>query len=86
MADAVHTTGALDDGAPLEYAWGVRVFRVGGTRVESHGGSWHGATAKLVRLPDLRLSFAALAQDGSVERMTALSSLLQDELLLGTIP
>jgi hypothetical protein len=27
------------------------------------------------------VSFAALSHDGSVERMTALSSLLQDELL-----
>src|SRR5207248_10360904 len=78
------TTGALDDGTPLDYAWGVRVFRVGGNRVESHGGSWEGATAKLVRLPDLGVSFAALAHDGSVERMAALSSSLQDELLGGT--
>jgi CubicO group peptidase (beta-lactamase class C family) len=84
VADTLHTTGALDDGTPLDYAWGVRVFRVGANRVQSHGGSWEGATAKLVRLPDLGLSFAALALDGSVERMTALSSLLQNELLGST--
>jgi CubicO group peptidase (beta-lactamase class C family) len=84
VADTLHTTGALDDGTPLDYAWGVRVFRVGANRVQSHGGSWEGATAKLVRLPDLGVSFAALAHDGSVERMTALSSLLQDELLSST--
>ena len=84
VAATLHTTGALDDGTPLDYAWGVRVFRVGGHRVESHGGSWKGATAKLVRLPDIGVSFAALARDGSVERMTALSSSLQDELLSGT--
>jgi hypothetical protein len=57
------------------------VFRIGDQRVQSHGGSWDDATAKLVRLPDLGARFAALAADGSVERMTALSSLLQDELL-----
>jgi CubicO group peptidase (beta-lactamase class C family) len=84
VGDTLHTTGALDDGTPLDYAWGVRVFRVGGNRVQSHGGGWEGATAKLVRLPDLNVSFAALAHDGSVERMTALSSLLQDELLSST--
>lgn len=84
VADTLHTAGALDDGTPLDYAWGVRVFRVGSHRVESHGGSWEGAAAKLVRLPDLGVSFAALARDGSVERMTALSSSLQDELLSGT--
>ena len=84
VAATLHTTGVLDDGTPLDYAWGVRVFRVGGNRVESHGGSWEGATAKLVRLPDLGVSFAALARDGSVERMTALTSSLQDALLRGT--
>ena len=81
VADTLHTTGVLDDGTPLDYAWGVRVFNVGANRVQSHGGSWEDATAKLVRLPDLGLSFAALAHDGSVERMTALSSGLQNELL-----
>jgi CubicO group peptidase (beta-lactamase class C family) len=84
VADTLHTTGALDDGTPLDYAWGVRVYDVGSNRVESHGGSWDDATAKLVRLPDLGVSFAALAHDGSVERMTALSSALEDELLSGT--
>ena len=84
VAATLHTTGALDDGTPLDYAWGVRIFHVGGNRVESHGGSWEGATAKLVRLPDLGVSFAALEHDGSVERMTALSSSLQEELLRGT--
>jgi CubicO group peptidase (beta-lactamase class C family) len=81
VADTLHRTGALDDGTPLDYAWGVRVLRAEGTRIESHGGSWNGAAAKLVRFPDLNLSYAALAADGGVERMTALSSLLQDELL-----
>jgi len=81
VADTIHTAGRLDDGTPLDYAWGVRVFRIDDQRVQSHGGSWDDATAKLVRLPDLGASFAALAADGSVERMTALSSLLQDELL-----
>jgi CubicO group peptidase (beta-lactamase class C family) len=83
VADTIHTTGALDDGTRLDYAWGVRVFRVGDRRVQSHGGSWDDATSKLVRLPDLGASFAVLAADGSVERMTDLSSRLQDELLSG---
>jgi CubicO group peptidase (beta-lactamase class C family) len=83
VADTIHTAGRLDDGTPLDYAWGVRVFRIGDQRVQSHGGSWDDATAKLVRLPDLGASFAGLAADGSVDRMTALSSLLEDELLSG---
>ena len=81
VADTIHTAGRLDDGTPLDYAWGVRVFRIGDQRVQSHGGSWDDSTAKLVRLTDLGESFAALSADGSVERMTALASLIQDELL-----
>ena len=80
IATVLHTPGALDDGTPLYYAWGVRVFRQDGERVESHGGSWEGATAKLVRLPDRNASFAVLALDDNVERMTELSSALQHAL------
>jgi len=49
--------------------------------VQSHGGSWEGAAAKVVRLPGLGAGFAVLASDESVERMVALSTLIQDALL-----
>jgi hypothetical protein len=32
-AERTHTAGSLDDGTPLDYAWGVRVFRSGGELV-----------------------------------------------------
>jgi hypothetical protein len=80
ISDTLHTPGSLDDGTPLDYAWGVRIFRASSGSVQSHGGDWDGATAKLVRLPDRRSSFAALALDSSVERMVVLSSALQDAL------
>ncbi len=81
IAATLHNPGALDDGAPLEYAWGVRVAHEDGTRIESHGGGWDETTAKLVRLPDLGLGFAALANGGGVDRMSVLSSSLQRMLL-----
>lgn len=81
ITDTLHTPGTLHDGTLLDYAWGVRVFRLRGDRVESHGGSWEAATAKLVRLPGRSASFAALALDESVERMVALSSALQNDLV-----
>jgi CubicO group peptidase (beta-lactamase class C family) len=80
VSHTLHTPGRLDDGTPLDYAWGVRIIRARGLSVQTHGGTWEGATAKLVRLPDRRASFAALALDSSVERMLALSSALQDAL------
>jgi CubicO group peptidase (beta-lactamase class C family) len=79
----LHRTGSLDDGTPLDYAWGVRVAVEAGKLVQSHGGSWETSAAKLVRLPALGLSFAIQAQDGSVERMTALASSVQHALLSG---
>ena len=83
VAGPLHRTGSLDDGRPLDYAWGVRVAVESGRLIQSHGGSWEGAAAKLVRLPDVGLSLAVLAQDGSIERMTALASSVQDALLAG---
>jgi len=77
ISELLHTPGRLDDGTQLDYAWGVRISRTSGGSVQSHGGSWEGASAKLVRLPHRRAGFAALALDGSVERMLALSSALQ---------
>ncbi len=77
----MHTPGSLDDGTPLEYAWGVRVFRASGRIVQSHGGHCGSATAKLMRLPDSSASFAVLAAHSSVERMVALGDLLQASLI-----
>ena len=51
--DLLHRTGSLDDGTPLDYAWGVRVAAESGRLIQSHGGSWEGAAAKLVRLPEV---------------------------------
>jgi len=77
----MHTPGNLDDGTALDYAWGVRVFRASGVVVQSHGGNYGNATAKLIRLPDTSASFAVLAADSSVERMVTLSDLLQASLI-----
>ena len=87
VSATMHAPGALDDGTPLDYAWGVRVFKESGQTVHSHGGDWGEATAKLVRLPDLGASFALLAS-GSVQKMSTLSDLLREGLIgrsLGSI-
>jgi hypothetical protein len=52
--------------------------------VHSHGGNWNAATAKLVRLPELRASFAVLALHESVEQMVTLSSGLQHLVVADT--
>ena len=77
----MHTPGSLDDGTPLDYAWGVRVCRTSGQLVHRHGGDYGRATARLDRLPDASASLAVLAVHSSVERIAALGDLLQSSLI-----
>jgi CubicO group peptidase (beta-lactamase class C family) len=84
ISSRLHTTGSLDDGTPLDYAWGVRVFHASGHIVQSHGGSYGNSTAKLIRLPDSSAHFAVLAADGNVERMVAFADRLLDALIQQT--
>jgi CubicO group peptidase (beta-lactamase class C family) len=81
IASRTHTAGRLDDGTPLDYAWGVRVYEASGQKVQSHGGGYGPAPAKLVRLPDSSASFAILAADSSVERMLLLAEAVQASLI-----
>jgi CubicO group peptidase (beta-lactamase class C family) len=77
----IHTPGRLDDGTPLDYAWGIRVFQASGQTIHSHGGSYGPATAKLIRLPDSGASLAALAADKNVQRMIRLGEIVQSLLI-----
>jgi CubicO group peptidase (beta-lactamase class C family) len=83
IAATIHAPGSLDDGTPLDYAWGVHVFDASGQTVQSHGGDYGTATAKLVRIPARCVGFAALAADASVDRMTRLGDALLRESING---
>ena len=52
--------GKLNDGKPLEYAFGLYVGRQQGQRVVNHGGAWVGYRAQLERFPDHHFSVACL--------------------------
>ncbi|WP_431906687.1 serine hydrolase domain-containing protein [Nonomuraea jabiensis] len=77
----MHTPGRLDDGTPIDYAWGIGVRSHAGHRVYRHGGGWPGLRAMQARLPDLGWSivFVAIADDS--ERRTVLLDLLLDEVV-----
>jgi CubicO group peptidase (beta-lactamase class C family) len=81
ISSRLHTTGSLDNGTPLDYAWGVRVFDASGQTVQSHGGNYANATAKLIRLPDSSAHFAVLAADSNIERMVTFADRIQDALI-----
>jgi CubicO group peptidase (beta-lactamase class C family) len=52
--------GRLRDGQPLTYGLGLAVDRHRGLARVSHGGSWAGYRAELMRFPDQRLTVACL--------------------------
>src|SRR5690606_14090452 len=60
LLDSLHERGVLADGTRLEYALGLIHGKHGGQRTVSHGGSWGGYRAELLRFPDQRFSVAVL--------------------------
>ena len=54
------TAGVLDDGETLDYALGLFHGEHRGLPTVSHGGSWGGYRAELLRFPDQRFSVAVL--------------------------
>jgi len=58
-------TAKLNDGKKLNYAKGIVVSDYRGLRMVSHGGSWGGYRAQLMRFPDHHFSVACLCNLGS---------------------
>ena len=58
--DQMHTVGVLNDGEELEYAFGLNVGSYRGLRLVSHGGSFVGFRADIIRFPDERFSVICL--------------------------
>jgi CubicO group peptidase (beta-lactamase class C family) len=61
LVERLETPGRLDDGTPLDYAWGMRATQSGGRRTLTHGGSWPGWLAKTVRQPDQEIAVCVLS-------------------------
>jgi CubicO group peptidase (beta-lactamase class C family) len=60
LVEQLTTPGKLRDGQPLHYALGLSIDRHKGLARVSHGGSWAGYRAELMRFPEQRLSVACL--------------------------
>ena len=56
----ITTPGTLNNGRPLEYAFGLEVGHYRGLRVVEHGGDHVGYHAYLMRFPDRHLSVICL--------------------------
>jgi CubicO group peptidase (beta-lactamase class C family) len=66
LLDALQAPGSLNGGKPLTYALGLGIGTYRGQRTVSHGGSWGGYRAELLRFPDQRFSVATLCNLGTV--------------------
>ncbi len=60
MLDQLQTRGVLNEGKKLDYALGLFVDEYKGLRRVSHGGSWAGYRAELMRFPDQKFTVACL--------------------------
>ncbi|HEX6469367.1 MAG TPA: serine hydrolase domain-containing protein [Streptosporangiaceae bacterium] len=74
----VQTPGRLDDGTPIDYAWGMGIRSHGGHRAYRHGGGWPGLRALLARVPGLDLSLVIIAFADDSERRVDLAAGILD--------
>jgi len=61
----IQEQGKLNSGKVLDYAKGLRIAEYRGLRTVSHGGSWGGYRAELLRFPEQHFSVACLCNLGS---------------------
>ena len=65
LIETLETTGKLNDGEAIDYAFGLVVDEYRGLRRVSHGGAWVGFRAQLTRFPEQRFSVAVLCNVGT---------------------
>ena len=67
LMDMLQTTGVLNSGQAIDYAWGLVVSEYKGLKVVEHGGAWVGFRAALVRFPEQNFSVIILANLDSID-------------------
>ena len=72
----VQSAGALDDGTPLDYAWGVGVRSHRGRPAYRHGGAYGDVRTMLVRVPETGPDLVVLALGDRTERLATLTDRL----------
>lgn len=67
VAPRLARRGSLDDGTPIHYGWGLSIRSHRGLPIHSHGGSFPGWNAKMVRFPTERTTVIVLANTERVD-------------------
>lgn len=74
IASLVTTPGRSNNGAPVDYGWGVGLRQHRGEALLIHGGEWTGAAAKAVRSPALGIAVVGMAAGTEFEILNGLVS------------
>lgn len=67
-------TARLVSGEPVDYAWGVRLIRIGGLAAASHGGSWARWQSKTLRIPERDCTVVIAAQTDDAQAVSDLAT------------
>ncbi len=73
LLEAMQQVGTLNNGKKLDYASALRMSSYRGLPTVSHGGSWAGYRAQLLRFPKQRFSVACLCNNGGVANPSRLA-------------
>ena len=84
VASRLTERGALDDGTPIHYGWGLSIRTHRGLPIHSHGGSFPGWLAKMVRFPTERTTVIILA-NGETRDVSADAFEMADAVLADAI-
>jgi len=84
LPERLTTRGALDDGTPIHYAWGLSVRTHRGLPIVSHGGNFPGWESKMVRFPTEATTVIVLANREDLD-VSTMAFRLADEALADRI-
>jgi CubicO group peptidase (beta-lactamase class C family) len=80
VAPRLTLRGSLDDGTPIHYGWGLSIRTHRGLPIHSHGGSFPGWNAKMVRFPTERTTVIVLANTERVDPSSMAFEMADDVL------
>jgi CubicO group peptidase (beta-lactamase class C family) len=84
LLEAMHQVGTLNNGKKLEYASALSISTYRGLPTVSHGGSWAGYRAQLLRFPKQKFSVACLCNNGGAANPSRLAQKVA-EVYLGDL-
>ena len=82
LAKTLTTRGALSDGHPIHYAWGLSVRTHRGLPIVSHGGTFPGWESKFVVFPEQQTAIVVLANSQELD-VSTLAFRIADDVLAG---